>query len=191
MRSDGGKKAGHRGELEGNRQNHCAGKAGLLPLNLYARVRSSIPFARETAGAARTRLSLRPLVRRAGEERQNPGELRRGIARCIWCCLRCELVRTRAQLVVPANAAHNQKWFLVCRAGAAAVSRQRIPAIMGPGSRPGRRRTAQATRPSFFVPANAGPITTNGHWLDAPERSLCVTNASRWLQVPAQGRDER
>jgi hypothetical protein len=33
----------------------------LLPLNLYARVRFAISFARETAGAARTRLSLRPL----------------------------------------------------------------------------------------------------------------------------------
>jgi hypothetical protein len=35
----------------------------MLPLNLYARVRFCLmPFARETAGAARTRLSLRPLV---------------------------------------------------------------------------------------------------------------------------------
>jgi hypothetical protein len=34
----------------------------MLPLNLYARVRICLcNFARETAGAARTRLSLRPL----------------------------------------------------------------------------------------------------------------------------------
>ena len=41
----------------------CAGKAGCSPLNLYARVRhSTLPIAHETAGAARTRSSLRPLV---------------------------------------------------------------------------------------------------------------------------------
>jgi len=52
------------------------------PLNLYARVRFSMLLARETAGAARTRLSLRPLFsRRAAEEKQNPGESRRGIAK--------------------------------------------------------------------------------------------------------------
>ena len=32
------------------------------PLNLYARVRFYVHFAHETAGAARTRLSLRPLL---------------------------------------------------------------------------------------------------------------------------------
>ena len=42
--------------------SHCAGKAGVFPLNLYARVRifKSIN-AHEIAGAARTRSSLRPL----------------------------------------------------------------------------------------------------------------------------------
>src|SRR6476619_1116139 len=34
----------------------------MLPLNLYARVRFFVHIARETAGAARTRLSLRPLI---------------------------------------------------------------------------------------------------------------------------------
>src|SRR5665213_3163404 len=44
--------------------NHCAGKAGVFPLNLYARVRISLCInAHETAGAARTRSSLRPLLR--------------------------------------------------------------------------------------------------------------------------------
>ncbi len=44
--------------------SHCAGKAGLLPLNLYAHVRISLCInAHETAGAARTRSSLRPLLR--------------------------------------------------------------------------------------------------------------------------------
>ena len=43
---------------------HCAGKAGMLPLNLYARVRHFYTIAHETAGAARTRSSLRPLNKR-------------------------------------------------------------------------------------------------------------------------------
>jgi hypothetical protein len=44
--------------------NHCAGKAGLPPPNLSARVRIPLlPHAHETAGAARTRSSLRPLLR--------------------------------------------------------------------------------------------------------------------------------
>ena len=43
--------------------NHCAGKAGLLPLHLYAHVRFVLMhIAHETAGAARTRSSLRPLL---------------------------------------------------------------------------------------------------------------------------------
>src|SRR4029078_9091128 len=41
--------------------SHCAGKAGILPLDMYARVRISYSHAHETAGAARTRSSLRPL----------------------------------------------------------------------------------------------------------------------------------
>jgi hypothetical protein len=40
----------------------------LLPLNLYARVRFSLlPIARETAGAARTRHSLLPLIGGSGK----------------------------------------------------------------------------------------------------------------------------
>src|SRR5665213_2074763 len=43
--------------------SHCAGKAGVFPLHLYARVRFLLMhIAHETAGAARTRSSLRPLV---------------------------------------------------------------------------------------------------------------------------------
>jgi hypothetical protein len=44
--------------------NHCAGKVGVPPLNLYARVRFVLPIARETAGTACTRLSLRPSISR-------------------------------------------------------------------------------------------------------------------------------
>src|ERR1700686_1198071 len=40
-------------------------------------------FARETAGAARTRLSLRPLFEVGGKKQQTPGETRRGIAK-VW-----------------------------------------------------------------------------------------------------------
>src|SRR6185437_8564464 len=48
--------------------NHCAGKAGLLPLHLYAHVRFCfVAIAHETSGAARTRLSLRPLLEGANE----------------------------------------------------------------------------------------------------------------------------
>src|SRR6185437_2495817 len=46
--------------------NHCAGKAGVFPPNLSARVRIPLlPHAHETAGAARTRSSLRPLPEEA------------------------------------------------------------------------------------------------------------------------------
>ena len=42
--------------------NHCAGKAGVFPLHLFARVRAfKCTNAHETAGAARTRSSPRPL----------------------------------------------------------------------------------------------------------------------------------
>ena len=65
--SDGGKKAGHRGEHEVSRK----------PLRREGRIASAEPvcscafsfvhFAHETAGAARTRSSLRPLVKKACE----------------------------------------------------------------------------------------------------------------------------
>jgi hypothetical protein len=48
--------------------NHCAGNVGMLRLYLYARVRFSLcTFAHETAGAASTRHSLRPLNSRAND----------------------------------------------------------------------------------------------------------------------------
>jgi hypothetical protein len=51
--------------LQGERykpSNHCAGNAGVLQLYLYARVRFFALVAHETAGAASTRHSLRPLL---------------------------------------------------------------------------------------------------------------------------------
>jgi hypothetical protein len=43
-------------------------------------------LARETAGAARARLSLRPLFEEGGKKQQTPGEARRGIAK-VWLLL--------------------------------------------------------------------------------------------------------
>ena len=50
------------------------------PLDLYARVRFFAHFAHETAGAACTRLSLRPLLLMRAEVTQSPGAVRREIA---------------------------------------------------------------------------------------------------------------
>jgi hypothetical protein len=48
----------------------------VFPLNLYAHVRFfDAQFAHETAGAARTRLSPRPLFEEARTKLQNPGEV--------------------------------------------------------------------------------------------------------------------
>src|SRR5437016_3818643 len=49
------------GRARSKPKSHCAGNAGLPPLNLYARVRFLLPIAHETAGAARIRHSLLPL----------------------------------------------------------------------------------------------------------------------------------
>jgi len=49
------------------------------PLDLYARVRFLCSFAHETAGAARTRLSLRPLCFRGQQSTQSSGASRREI----------------------------------------------------------------------------------------------------------------
>jgi hypothetical protein len=67
------------------------------PLHLYARVPpTSTFFAHETAGAARTRLSLRPLTERAKEKsRQTSGAWRREIAKvCLWNT-RCLKIKER------------------------------------------------------------------------------------------------
>jgi hypothetical protein len=59
---DGGKKARSPGRARSKPSNHCAGKAGLPPLTCMLMCVCCYIFAHETAGAARTRLSLRPLV---------------------------------------------------------------------------------------------------------------------------------
>jgi hypothetical protein len=52
----------------------------MLRLYLYARVRLLLFFARETAGAASTRRSLRPLFFGGRNDLQSPGGMRRGKA---------------------------------------------------------------------------------------------------------------
>ena len=49
-KDDGGKKAGHRGEHEVSRKTICAGKAGLPPLDLYARVRFLLHYCTRDRG---------------------------------------------------------------------------------------------------------------------------------------------
>jgi hypothetical protein len=49
----------------------------MFSADLYARVRFLYAFARETAGAARIRHSLRPLISRAGNFQQSSGAMRR------------------------------------------------------------------------------------------------------------------
>jgi hypothetical protein len=72
----------------------------VFPLNLYARVRISLMhIAHETAGAARTRSSLRPLVSRANDL-QTSGACRRE--------------NNESHLVVPANAGtHTARSFVL------------------------------------------------------------------------------
>ena len=63
----------------------------MFPLNLYARVRIFLcSFAHETAGAARTRSSLRPLFEEGANEMQTSGELRRENANVYLSCLKFE-----------------------------------------------------------------------------------------------------
>jgi hypothetical protein len=59
---DGGKRNSSPGRARYKPSNHCAGNAGVLQLYLYARVRFFALIAHETAGAASTRHSLRPLL---------------------------------------------------------------------------------------------------------------------------------
>ena len=135
----------------------------MLPLNLYARVRSSIHIAHETAGAARTRSSLRPLFGEGGRTTANPGRLaprdregvfgRRG-------CLTFEL-RTHALF-----------------------RRPRDP------STPRLRRGHDGGAPKLWRRRHAGTHNREWFWFDALGRQACLNNKRRWLWVPAQGRDD-
>jgi hypothetical protein len=67
------------------------------PLNLYARVRFLFPFAHETAGAARTRLSLRPLVSWGVKSMQSSGASRRENAELFLDVIACDKRKAFAQ----------------------------------------------------------------------------------------------
>src|SRR6185437_1019178 len=63
------------GRARNKPSSHCAGKAGVSPLHLFARVRHLLcTNAHETAGAARTRSSPRPLSVEARTKLQSSGE---------------------------------------------------------------------------------------------------------------------
>src|SRR5437868_12219336 len=75
--SDGGKTNSSPGRARHKPSNHCAGNAGVLRLYLYARVRTLLHIAHETAGAASTRHSLLPLSFEGKEFQQASGTVRR------------------------------------------------------------------------------------------------------------------
>src|SRR6266851_6244728 len=61
LRDDGGKKAGRRGERAISRKTIAQGRPDALRWTCMLVCALSVHIAHETAGAARTRLSLRPL----------------------------------------------------------------------------------------------------------------------------------
>src|SRR5206468_12619839 len=70
---DGGKRAVHRGELEVSRKAIAQGRPECSRCPVCSCARSCAQIARETAGAASTRSSLRPLFRRGPNEDANLG----------------------------------------------------------------------------------------------------------------------
>jgi hypothetical protein len=114
------------GRARNKPSNHCAGKAGLLPLNLYAHVRFAMfILAHETVGAARTRSSLRPLF--LGRMiLQNSGAA-------------CREIEDAHPSVVPANAGTHNPWRGLSRKASATLPKRERTAY---GSRrsPGRRK---------------------------------------------------
>src|SRR5437867_9756954 len=72
---DGGKRAVHRGELEVSRKAIAQGRPECSRCPVCSCAFSLAQIARETAGAAGTRSSLRPLTERAGSSPANLGQL--------------------------------------------------------------------------------------------------------------------
>ena len=76
LRGDGGKRAVHRGELEASRKAIAQGRPGCSRWTCMLVCRLlPCALARETAGAACTRSSLRPLIFEEGIEMQNFGRI--------------------------------------------------------------------------------------------------------------------
>ena len=90
----------------------------MLPLHLYARVRISLCInAHETAGAARTRSSLRPLLR---------ARLFANLGHSV-CCENEDL-----RFVVPAHAGTHHPWRFVKKEGIDPTAQNATPRRMGP-----------------------------------------------------------
>src|SRR5881396_4119052 len=71
LRDDGGKRAVHRGELEVSRKAIAQGRPECSRCPVCSCAALFAQIARETAGAASTRSSLRPLNKRAGSSSAN------------------------------------------------------------------------------------------------------------------------
>src|SRR5260370_33947142 len=87
-------KPGHRGEHDISRKAIARGMAGVTGVTVVTRSRAFF-FAREAAGASSARHSLRPLMFRGRESKQNSGAMRGEIARfCLQMigCLKIESV---------------------------------------------------------------------------------------------------
>src|SRR5216117_1976963 len=78
---DGGKRAVHRGELEVSRKAIAQGRPECSRCPVCSCAFLFAQIARETAGAASTRSSLRPLFKRGQKEMQTSDAMRREIAK--------------------------------------------------------------------------------------------------------------
>jgi hypothetical protein len=75
------KSSAHRGEREISRKTTAQGKPDASAEPVCSCAFFLVHFAHETAGAARIRLSLRPLIERVRNFQQTSGEMRREIAK--------------------------------------------------------------------------------------------------------------
>ena len=80
-RSDGGKRAVRRGDHVISRKATAQGKSDVLRWTCMLMRALSVHIAHETAGAARIRLSLRPLIERGRNDWQTSGEAGREMAK--------------------------------------------------------------------------------------------------------------
>src|SRR5437899_5647891 len=83
---DGGKRAVHRGELEVSRKAIAQGRPECSRCPVCSCAFSLAQIARETAGAASTRSSLRPLPERAGSSPANLGQSMSRVGDLILTC---------------------------------------------------------------------------------------------------------
>src|SRR6185295_6381755 len=86
---DGGKKAVHRGEHEVSRKAIAQGRPECSRCPVCSCARSCAQIARETAGAASTRSSLRPLFRGGQTKMQTSGDQRREKVKACSAVIAC------------------------------------------------------------------------------------------------------